>query len=116
MSNFSVYNLIFLSYHLNIILINLSSQKHIFGLYPVYYLSYCIKMGGIFGKSVSSKHCLPESKLEAKMVEAIRQKASKGSAIKSFNSIILKFPKIDESLRNCKAIFDQFGESCLCRK
>ncbi|XP_010913275.1 probable calcium-binding protein CML21 [Elaeis guineensis] len=67
-------------------------------------------MGGIFGKSVSSRHCLPESKLEAEMVEAIRRKASKGSAIKSFNSIILKFPKIDESLRNCKTIFDQFDE------
>jgi len=28
--------------------------------------------------------------------------------MKSFNSIILKFPKIDESFRKCKAIFEQF--------
>jgi hypothetical protein len=24
----------------------------------------------------------------------------------------MKFPRIDEGLRNCKAIFEQFGELC----
>ncbi|XVF70977.1 hypothetical protein PTKIN_Ptkin11bG0205500 [Pterospermum kingtungense] len=54
--------------------------------------------------------CVPETKLEAKMVEAMQRRASKGTAVKSFNSIILKFPKIDQSLRKCKAIFEQFDE------
>ncbi|GAV74769.1 EF_hand_4 domain-containing protein/EF_hand_5 domain-containing protein [Cephalotus follicularis] len=68
-------------------------------------------MGGAVGKSGSPrKVSIPETKLEAKMVEAMQQRASEGSAMKSFNSIILKFPKIDESLRNCKAIFEQFDE------
>ncbi|PPD90806.1 hypothetical protein GOBAR_DD12254 [Gossypium barbadense] len=53
---------------------------------------------------------LPETKLEAKMVEAMQRRASVGTAMKSFNSVILKFPKIDESLRNCKAVFEQFDE------
>uniref|UniRef100_A0A5B7BV85 Putative calcium-binding protein CML21 isoform X2 n=1 Tax=Davidia involucrata TaxID=16924 RepID=A0A5B7BV85_DAVIN len=67
-------------------------------------------MGGALGKGDSSKGCIPETKLEAKMVEAMQRRASEGSAMKSFNSIILKFPKIDESLRQCKAIFEQFDE------
>ena len=53
---------------------------------------------------------VPETKLEAKMVEAMQRRASEGTAMKSFNSIILKFPKIDENLRKCKAIFEQFGK------
>ncbi|KAK9024787.1 hypothetical protein V6N11_004940 [Hibiscus sabdariffa] len=44
------------------------------------------------------------------MVEAMQRRACKGTSIKSFNSIILKFPKIDGSLRNCKSIFEQFDE------
>ncbi|XP_040988532.1 LOW QUALITY PROTEIN: probable calcium-binding protein CML21 [Juglans microcarpa x Juglans regia] len=67
-------------------------------------------MGNIVGKSGSQKVWMPETQLEAKMVEAMKQRASAGSATKSFNSIILKFPKIDESLRNCKVIFEQFDE------
>ncbi|KAF5479128.1 hypothetical protein F2P56_005628 [Juglans regia] len=68
-------------------------------------------MGNIVGKSGSPKKVwMPETQLEAKMVEAIKQRASAGSATKSFNSIILKFPKIDESLRKCKVIFEQFDE------
>lgn len=67
-------------------------------------------MGGVAGKAESADMMwVLETKLEAKMVEAIQRRASKGSAMKSFNSIILKFPKIDESLRKCKAIFEQFG-------
>ncbi|KAH9804526.1 putative calcium-binding protein CML21 [Citrus sinensis] len=53
---------------------------------------------------------MPETKLEAKMVEAMQRRAAEGTALKSFNSIILKFPKIDDSLRNCKAIFEKFDE------
>ena len=53
---------------------------------------------------------VPETKLEAKMVEAMQRRASEGTAMKSFNSIILKFPKNDESLRKCKTIFEQFGK------
>lgn len=70
-------------------------------------------MGGVIGKdgneNLGSKRSVPESKLEAKMVEAMRRRASEGSSMKSFNSFILKFRKIDESLRKCKAIFEQFG-------
>ncbi|KAA8527123.1 hypothetical protein F0562_008648 [Nyssa sinensis] len=67
-------------------------------------------MGGVMGKGDSPKYCIPETKLEAKMVEAMRRRESEGTAMKSFNSIILKFPKIDESLRQCKAIFEKFDE------
>ncbi|CAK7323883.1 unnamed protein product [Dovyalis caffra] len=68
-------------------------------------------MGGAVGKVVSpKKEWIPETKLEVKMVEAMRRREAQGTSIKSFNSIILKFPKIDESLRNCKAIFEQFDE------
>ncbi|OWM85943.1 probable calcium-binding protein CML21 [Punica granatum] len=68
-------------------------------------------MGGVLGKGESPKKVwIPETKLDAKMVEALQKRSSKGSRIKSFNSIILKFPKIDESFRKCKAIFEQFDE------
>ncbi|GMY30737.1 probable calcium-binding protein CML21 isoform X2 [Fagus crenata] len=68
-------------------------------------------MGNIVGKGESTKKVwIPETKLEAKMVEGMQRRAAAGSAMKSFNSIILKFPKIDESLRNCKSIFEQFDE------
>ncbi|KAI4306282.1 hypothetical protein L6164_029571 [Bauhinia variegata] len=68
-------------------------------------------MGGVVGKAESPKKVwLPETKIEAKMVEAMQRRASKGSSMRSFNAIILKFPKIDESLRKCKTIFEQFDE------
>lgn len=68
-------------------------------------------MGSVLGRGNSPKQgWIAETKLEAKMVDAMKRRASEGSAMKSFNSIILKFPKIDESLRNCKAIFEQFDE------
>ncbi|KAH0902358.1 hypothetical protein HID58_041861 [Brassica napus] len=51
-----------------------------------------------------------ETKLEAKIIEAVQRRASRGTTMKSFNSIVLKFPKIDEGLRNCKAIFQEFDE------
>lgn len=62
------------------------------------------------GKKDSSKHFFSEPKLDAKLVEAMRQRAAGGSTMKSFNTIILKFPKIDESLRKCKSFFEEFDE------
>ncbi|KAK3008197.1 hypothetical protein RJ639_015367 [Escallonia herrerae] len=67
-------------------------------------------MGGTLGKRDSPKASLPETKLEAKILETMRRRESEGCSMKSFNSIILKFPKIDESFRKCKAIFEQFDE------
>lgn len=67
-------------------------------------------MGGVIGKGDSPKASIPETKLEAKIIEAMQRRECEGSTMKSFNSIILKFPKIDESLRKCKAIFEQFDE------
>ncbi|KGN56046.1 probable calcium-binding protein CML21 [Cucumis sativus] len=67
-------------------------------------------MGSVVGKLESPRECVPETKLEAKMVETMKQRATKGSIIRSFDCIILKFPKIDDSLRNCKTIFQQFDE------
>ncbi len=51
----------------------------------------------------------PVTKLEAKVFEAMRERSARGTALKSFNGLILKFPKIDQSLRKCKATFHEFG-------
>ncbi|KAM7268973.1 hypothetical protein ACFE04_024470 [Oxalis oulophora] len=67
-------------------------------------------MGAAMGKTASPTKWIPETKLEAKMLQAMQRRAVEGTPIKSFNTIILKFPKIDHSLRDCKAIFDQFDE------
>ncbi|KAM7499061.1 hypothetical protein LguiA_023475 [Lonicera macranthoides] len=67
-------------------------------------------MGGAAGKDGSPKAWIPETKLEARITEAIQRRETQGSSMKSFNSIILKFPKIDASLRKCKASFQQFDE------
>ncbi|PIN23828.1 Calmodulin and related proteins (EF-Hand superfamily) [Handroanthus impetiginosus] len=67
-------------------------------------------MGGVMTKGDSHKSSVPETKLEAKIIEAMKRRAAEGSNIKSFDSIILKFPKIDESLRKCKATFQDFDE------
>lgn len=56
------------------------------------------------------KFWVAETKLEAKMVEAMQRRECQGCSMKSFNTIILKFPKIDESFRKCRAIFEQFDE------
>ncbi|XP_009137599.1 probable calcium-binding protein CML21 [Brassica rapa] len=66
-------------------------------------------MGSAVTKS-EAQEWVPETKLEAKIKEAMQRRESKGTTMKSFNSIILKFPKIDEGLRNCKAIFQEFDE------
>ncbi|CAI9760349.1 unnamed protein product [Fraxinus pennsylvanica] len=67
-------------------------------------------MGGVHGKSESPTASIPETKLEAKVIEAMKRRETKGSSLKSFNSIILKFPKIDGSFRKCKATFEKFDE------
>lgn len=67
-------------------------------------------MGGVLGTDDSPRKVwTPETKIEAKMVEAMQRRESQGSSMRSINTIILKFPKIDESLRKCKTIFEQFG-------
>ncbi|KAG9143921.1 hypothetical protein Leryth_016130 [Lithospermum erythrorhizon] len=65
-------------------------------------------MGGALGKSESSKKWEPETMLDSKIIEAMQRRETQGSSLKSFNSIVLKFPKIDESLRKCKATFQEF--------
>ncbi|XP_051125073.1 probable calcium-binding protein CML21 isoform X2 [Andrographis paniculata] len=69
-------------------------------------------MGGVVCKEESHKSSASsETKMEAKINEAIRRRGSEGSSrIKSLDSIILKFPKIDKSLRRCKATFQDFDE------
>ncbi|XP_071697752.1 probable calcium-binding protein CML21 [Rutidosis leptorrhynchoides] len=68
-------------------------------------------MGGKLTKSDQSPvTSVPTTKLEAKILETMRRRESKGTSMKSFNTIILKFPKIDTGLRKCKAIFEQFDE------
>ncbi|KAM6552447.1 hypothetical protein CsatB_013209 [Cannabis sativa] len=56
------------------------------------------------------KVCTSETKLDAKLVGVMQQRATQGTSMKSFDSIILKFPKIDENLRNCKTTFQLFDE------
>ncbi|MBA0792337.1 hypothetical protein Gohar_016845, partial [Gossypium harknessii] len=80
-------------------------------LFNSLYRPACLPRPGSWKWEVYDKSFeMAETKLEAKMVEAMQRRASVGTAMKSFNSVILKFPKIDESLRNCKAVFEQFDE------
>ncbi|CAA0841142.1 Probable calcium-binding protein CML21 [Striga hermonthica] len=67
-------------------------------------------MGSVVGKDGPHTSLEPKSKLDAKIIEALRRGEVKGSSIKSFNTIILKFPKIDESFRKCKTTFEEFDE------
>nr|GLL22471.1 probable calcium-binding protein CML21 isoform X1 [Ipomoea trifida] len=60
-------------------------------------------MGGILGKAA-----VPQTKLEAKIVDAMRRREKEGTSIKSFDNMLLKFPKIDENLQKCKAVFQEF--------
>ncbi|OEL24120.1 putative calcium-binding protein CML21 [Dichanthelium oligosanthes] len=78
-------------------------------LLPFKIVKRTAEMGGVIGAD-SPRHSSPATKLERKMVEAMQQRALLGTSVKSFNSVIMKFPKIDESLRNCRTIFQQFDE------
>lgn len=71
-------------------------------------------MGSVIGRDESpTSSLLPETKLEAKIVEAMRRRAKKGSPIRSFNTVVLKFPKIDDNMRKCKTTFEEFGTHIL---
>lgn len=68
-------------------------------------------MGGMLTKADEPPMTsVPTTKIEAKILETMRRRESKGTSMKSFNTIILKFPKIDTGLRKCKTIFEQFDE------
>ncbi|KAG8365196.1 hypothetical protein BUALT_Bualt18G0079200 [Buddleja alternifolia] len=67
-------------------------------------------MGSAVTKEESPKASVPETKLEAKILEVMRRREVEGSSTKSFNSIILKFPKIDEGFKKCRATFEEFDE------
>ncbi|XP_019183147.1 PREDICTED: probable calcium-binding protein CML21 [Ipomoea nil] len=67
-------------------------------------------MGSVIGRDESPTALEAETKLEAKIVEAMRQRAKKGSSIRSFNTVVLRFPKIDENMRKCKTTFQEFDE------
>ena len=77
---------------------------------PLYKIEQFAEMGGVIGKGDTPRYSSAATKLEQKMVDAMQQRAQQGTSLKSFNSVIMKFPKIDENLRNCRIIFQQFGE------
>eukprot|EP00249_Psilotum_nudum_P013749 c24487_g1_i2 orf=496-1161(-) len=65
-------------------------------------------MGAILGKR---RKCAEPSKIEKRMVQAMVQKSAAGkSSLKSFNSIIMKFPKIDETFENVRGMFEKFDK------
>jgi calcium-binding protein CML len=50
------------------------------------------------------------SKIERRMVKAMAEKAQSGQfSLKSFNSIIMKFHKIDESFEAVRIVFRKYG-------
>lgn len=67
-------------------------------------------MGATLARPEPLTNSTSETKLDSQMVEAMKHRAEQGTSIKSFNSILLKFPKIDQSFRKCKAIFEEFDE------
>lgn len=67
-------------------------------------------MGGVLDKDGPPVASAPKTKLEAKIFEAVRRREVQGSSTKAFNSIILKFPKIDASFRKCRSTFEEFDE------
>lgn len=51
------------------------------------------------------------TKIDMRIIQAMAEKAQSGQIkIKSFNSIIMKFPKIDESFEEVKSVFKIFGQ------
>lgn len=57
---------------------------------------------------------MPQSKpsnLELKMVEALKKRATSGKCtVKTFNSVIMKFPKIDESFEKVRVVFKKYDK------
>ncbi|KAF6163092.1 hypothetical protein GIB67_013791 [Kingdonia uniflora] len=70
------------------------------------------KVGGMFSHHHSSdKYRRLDPKLDRKMVEAIKKKASLGkNRFRSINSIIMRFPQFKEGLRNIRSVFEQYDE------
>ncbi|KAL8505379.1 hypothetical protein ACS0TY_016567 [Phlomoides rotata] len=66
-------------------------------------------MGGVLDKD-EFEASVPKTKLESKIIEAVQKREAQGSPMLSFNSIILRFPKIDESFRKCRSTFEEFDE------
>lgn len=51
------------------------------------------------------------TKIDMRITQAVAEKAqSNHIKLKSFNSIIMKFPKIDKSFGEVKSVFKQFGK------
>lgn len=51
------------------------------------------------------------TKIDMQMTQAMTERAQSGHfTIKSFNSIIMKFPKIDESFGEVRSVFKKFGK------
>ncbi|XP_057785270.1 probable calcium-binding protein CML21 isoform X4 [Salvia miltiorrhiza] len=67
-------------------------------------------MGGVLDKDGTPEASAPKTKVEAKIIEAVQRREVLGSSMTAFNSIILKFPKIDESFRKCRSTFEEFDE------
>ncbi|CAM6103084.1 unnamed protein product [Calypogeia fissa] len=60
-------------------------------------------------KSSTHGKAAESSKITKRMVEAMAERAKRGqSTIKTFDSIILKFPKIDEAFEAVKTVFKKF--------
>lgn len=69
-------------------------------------------MGGVIDKDESGAS-VPKTKLDSKIIEAVHKREAQGCSMVSFNSIILRFPKIDESFRKCRSTFEEFGKHSL---
>ncbi|KAH9311907.1 hypothetical protein KI387_026942, partial [Taxus chinensis] len=68
-------------------------------------------MGGKSSKFVFFRKTTAPSTIEQKMVDALRKRAaSGGSSLKSFNSVIMRFHKIDESFEKVRDVFRKFDK------
>ena len=64
-------------------------------------------MGSMLGKHRKN---VGLSKLEKKMVNAMKERRASGkSSLKSFNSIIMKFATIDKTFEDVRESFRKFG-------
>ncbi|KAJ7537289.1 hypothetical protein O6H91_12G106700 [Diphasiastrum complanatum] len=67
-------------------------------------------MGGNCSKRKVNEASSQGSKIEKRMVEAMKQRATVGATLKSFNSILVKFPKIDNSFEEVRTVFKKFDK------
>ncbi|PIA36030.1 hypothetical protein AQUCO_03400136v1 [Aquilegia coerulea] len=70
------------------------------------------KMGGILHHCNGTSKCRRlDPKLEKKLVESIKRRASSGkNTFRSINSIIMRFPQFKEGLRKIKGVFERYDE------